>query len=302
MWLLLIVILYLVLKNIFKKTKGRRDYSLGFDVAIEAASLVKEKDYDRLEAMIRSQEINDVTQIIDHLALLLNEQELEAWKLAKESDISKLSLGVFYLHLAWIRRSHKLANNVTTKRKADYFTFLSLCQEQFDAISIESYYSPELYSRLIRLYMSMGDNITATEYFKKVRQSHPDFIWPYLHYAEMVQPKWGGYIEDLESFYESLPDNYLIHSIVELKLILDSFIMKDNYFSKYNRNLKEFAKEKLKHIDDKLCPENTDTIHKYVLYNYLEEVAKDVKQGSIRKKYKKLKNGYNTLYPHGLLD
>jgi len=151
------------------------------------------------------------------------------------------------------------------------------------------------------LYMSYGNNETAGEYFKEISKNQPNFIWPFIHYAELIQPKWGSDIKDLEGFYENLPDNFLIQSIVETKLILDSMIMDENYFSKYSTDIKGFAKEKVLAIDAKLNTENTDSIHKYILYNYMILLSDEIGDNTIKSKYKKLKDGNYTLYPHGLV-
>ena len=146
--------------------------------------------------------------------------------------------------------------------------------------------------------MSYGNNETAGEYFKEISKNQPNFIWPFIHYAELIQPKWGSDIKDLEGFYENLPDNFLIQSIVETKLILDSMIMDENYFSKYSADIKGFAKEKVLAIDAELNTENTDSIHKYILYNYLYFFADALENKKLSKRYEHRLSEYlsSTLY------
>lgn len=301
-WIVIILIIIGLRYFLKKKKTYRRDYSLGLKVAEEVQNLVKNKSYDKIEEIVKNQNINDITQIIDHLALSLKENELLNWNELKKSDLSKLTLGVFYLHLAWIARSHKLAKNVSSKKAEDFYDYLQLCELTFESISTNSLYEPELESRKIRLYMSLGDDSIASEYFHNISKKHPDFIWPFIHYSELVQPKWGGNIETLEKFYENLPDNFLIHSIVELKLILDSTIMNDNYFKKYNNNINDFAQKKVIRIDAELNSGNINSIHKYILYNYMESVTENVKLKDLRKKYQKLMDNNYTIYPYGLLN
>ncbi|WP_028980431.1 hypothetical protein [Sporocytophaga myxococcoides] len=299
----IIISIIIGIRYFFKKKKGyRRQYSLGLKVAEEVQRLIKNKDYSEAGKKIQSQNLNDITQIIDHLSLSLNEDELLKWDESEDSDISKITLGVFYLHLAWITRSHKLAKDVSQKDAEGFFDYLDICEKTFESVSADSFYKPELDSRNIRLYMSLGDNSKASDFFKTVTKNHPDFIWPYIHYSELIQPKWGGAIEDLDKFYESLPDNLLIHSIVELKLILDSIIMNDNYFIKYNDNISEFAREKVIKIDKELNSNNVSSIHKYILYNYMAAISENLKLNDLSKKYQKLVDGKYTIYPYGLLN
>ncbi|MBO9703484.1 MAG: hypothetical protein J7604_24970 [Sporocytophaga sp.] len=299
----IIISIIIGLRYFFKKKKGyRRQYSLGLIAAEEVQKLIKNKAYSEAEKKIQNQSLNDITQIIDHLSLSLNEDELLKWDESENSDISKLTLGVFYLHLAWITRSHKLAKDVSQKDAEGFYDYLDLCEKTFESISADSFYRPELESRNIRLYMSLGDNSIASYFFDTVTKKHPDFIWPYIHYAELIQPKWGGAIEDLERFYESLPDNFLIRSIVELKLILDSNIMSDNYFVKYNNNINEFARQKVIKIDAELNLNSVSSIHKYILYNYMVAISEDLKLNDLSKKYQKLVDGKYTIYPYGLVN
>jgi len=301
-WIVIILIIIGLRFFLRKKKTYRRDYSLGLKVAEESQRLVKSKNYNKVEEIVKSQNLNDTTQIIDHLALSLKENELLEWNKLNESDLSKLVLGVFYLHLAWIARSHKLAKNVSSKKAEDFYDYLQLSEITFESISKNSIHKPELESRKIRLYMSLGDDSLASEYFYNISKNHPDFIWPFIHYSELIQPKWGGDIETLENFYENLPDNFLINSIVELKLILDSTIMSDNYFKKYNDNINDFARKKVTKIDAELTSDNTNSIHKYILYNYMESVSENLKLKDLRKKYQKLMDNNYTIYPYGLLN
>ncbi len=297
-----IVLVIIGIRFLIRKNKGyRRKYALGLTIAEQIENFIKNKDYEAAERNIKNQSLNDITQIIDHLSLSLKEIELVQWEESQKTDFSKLTLGVFYLHLAWITRSHKLAKNVSNKKAEAFFDYLLLCEETFDTIGKESYFFPELQSRKIRLYMSLGDKNSAVECFQELCKSHPDFLWPYIHYSELIQPKWGGKIENIEKFYESLPNSFLIHSIVELKLILDAIIINDNYFKKYSNDLYGYARDKVVEIDAEYSKIQIISIHRYILYNYMEAIAEVVKLKSLQKKYEKLKDGQNTIYPHGLL-
>lgn len=293
------IIGYLIYQK--KKQGNRRDYSLGLKAAQEIQQLVRNKKFGQAESQFRRQDLNDISQIVDHLALSMKEEELKEWKMSGQSDLSALCLGVFYLHMAWIERSHKLAKNVSDKSVEAFFHYLTLCEQTFDEISSDSDWKPELESRLIRLYMSTGDTDLAVESFHRVNQQHPDLIWPYLRYAELIQPKWGGTVESVMAFYKSLPDDFLIHSLVELKLINDSIVIEENYFSKYTSDITGFAGQKIAEIDNALNSIELQSIHKWMLYNYLQVVAFEVNNKRLRNKYTKLKGDHETIYPFGLL-
>lgn len=289
------------IRILVKKNKSyRRNYSLGLKVAEEIQSLIFKGAYKQAESLFENQTINEVTQITDHLALSLKVDKLQAWQDSENSDFSKLSLGVFYLHQAWIVRSHKLAEEISDGDRDVFYDYLKLSKGFLDGIPENAKCNAEVNSRRIRLYMSLSDNESASEYFKKVSKKYPDLVWPFLHYAELIQPKWGGSIDEVERFYENLPNDFLIKAISELKLIMDAILVDDNYFKKYNENLTDFAIQKMLEIDEKVVSKNLQSIHKYVLYNYMEALANNLNRKDIREKYLKLQNGHYTIYPYGL--
>lgn len=296
-----LIVVVFVLRKKKSKTLYRRDYSLGLGIAKEVENLIKKGTYTEVESKVGSQSLNDISQIVDHLALSLTEEEILQWKESQKSDFSNLVLGTFYLHMAWIIRSHGLAANVTNNQAMGFFEHLDLSQETFNKISKDSKYNSEVESRKIRLYMSLGDNESASTTFFKLSKDQPEFLWPFIHYAELIQPKWGGSVDDIEKLYESLPDNLLVRSIVILKLVLDATTMDDNYFAKYNADINAFASEKLTQFDTEYDKQGIDSVHRFVFYNYMAAVADKTKSSKLQKKYVGLMKGNYTIYPYGLV-
>ncbi|AGC78494.1 hypothetical protein LX97_02818 [Nonlabens dokdonensis] len=294
-----ILLVFRAIKN--RKDNKRRDYSLGMSAAVNTALLIKEKKYEHAEELVRKQTLNDRSQIIDHVALYIEEDDLKHWELVTESNLSRLCLGTFYLHMAWISRTHKLAKNVSNKKAMDFFSYLELCEESYLKIQEKSHYKAELCSRSIRLYMSLSSKDTATDYFNEVTTNHPNLLWPYLHYAEMIQPKWYGSTEEVIDFYTKLPNDFLIKATTTLKLILDAVIIGENYFKKMDNNLKNFAENQINTIDQEVTRQPIDSIHRYILYNYMEAIASHYNLKDMSSKYRKLKNSHDTIYPYGLI-
>ena len=239
--------------------------------------------------------------MIDHLALSIKGKKLKAWQETENTDFSKLTLGVFYLNQAWIVRGNNLSDEVSDDKTVSFNNYLHLSKSIFSLISENSVYEAELYSRKIRLHMGLNDNETGYSYFKKVSQKYPDLIGAFIHYSELIQPKWGGSIDEVVNFKEGLPDNFLIKSIIELKLIMDAIVINDNYFVKYNEDLNDFAIEKILKIDKELLTNDLTSIHKYILYNYMEAISNNTNRRDLRTKYLKLVDGNYTIYPYGLI-
>ena len=301
-WAVVAIVIFGIRAFLKKNKTYRRNYALGLKVAEEIQVLVSKGAYKQAETLFKNQTLNDITQITDHLALSLKEDVLKAWQVSENSDFSKLSLGVFYLHQAWIVRSHKLADEVSDNNAEGFFDYLQMSETTLHTIPENSILNAEVSSRKIRLYMSLSEPEKATECYKYVTTKYPDLVWPFIHYAEMIQPKWGGTIDEVIAFYEGVPNDFLIKSIVELKLVLDAIVIGDNYFEKYNKELTDFAIEKILEIDEKLASIKITSIHKYILYNYMEAISNNVNRNDIRKKYITLMEGNYTLYPYGLTE
>lgn len=87
--------------------------------------------------------------------------------------------------------------------------------------------------------------------------------------------------------------------MVRLKLVSDSMLLEDNYFDDRTENIREFALESIRAIDEALESQNPASIHRYVLYNYMEAVAGTLNEKELRKKYISLVDGNQTIYPYG---
>ena len=125
-WVIIAGFVLIIIYSKFKKKSYRRDYSLGLPAAQKAQQLIKGNQFNEVEELVKQQSLNDITQIVDHLALSLEEDQITGWQEQQESDLSHLVLGVYYLHMAWITRSHKLASEVSSKSAQGFFEFLEL--------------------------------------------------------------------------------------------------------------------------------------------------------------------------------
>lgn len=304
-YLLLLAVLALGGFYFFKrKNKNKtfkKDYHFGLPSAIQAGKALQAKKYDEVNQILASAELNDRSQIVDHLALSSDEKELQAWMEASNNDESKLILGTYYLHQAWVARSHAYAENVSEANANRFFELLQQSQFMFERMDDSETYEAEQWSRRIRLNMSQEEPEFARDLFESVSQKYPTLVWPYIHYAELIQPKWVGSVEEVEAFYAQLPSDFLIHSIIELKLLVDGLQMGENYFSKQNEDLMALAGQRLVEIDAAINSQRLDSVHKYILFGYMERLSDSVGNPALREKYLKRIQTNFALYPYGLM-
>jgi hypothetical protein len=276
---------------------GRKD--------IEVISLfISNKKYEQAETMLSHFNSDDLTQAIDHVALTLSEKQLKNYyENSNKNSLSSLVLGAWYLHKAWKVRSNKVASELSTKQFESYIENLRLSGPLLQASVNESWLSPEAHSRLIRVNMGLGYSDAIEEHYRASIKENPDHLWTYIHYAEAIQPKWGGSVEQVQNFIGSLPSNYLIRTTLRLKLVYDSYLSSDeNYFNLSDdpEEVNKFVVDVATAIDNEIDANPPDSIQIFVLYGYMYLMTQFIDK-TTQRKYKKLIGNNYSLYPFGIM-
>jgi hypothetical protein len=277
---------------------GRKD--------IEVISLfISNKKYEQAETMLSNFNSDDLTQAIDHLAVTLSEKQLKNYsENSNKNALSSLVLGAWYLHNAWKVRTNKVASELSTKQFESYVENLRSSGPLLQAASSESWLASEAHSRLIRVNMGLGYLDEVEAHYRVSIKENPKHLWTYIHYAEAIQPKWGGSIEQVQQFLNSLPDDYLIRTTLRLKLVYDSCLSGDNYnyfnLSDDPEEVNKFVLEVASAIDAELNANPPESIQRFVMYGYMYLLTQFIDK-TTQKKYKKLIGNNYSLYPFGIL-
>lgn len=279
------------------------DYSLGISTLQNLHKAVAQKKFPRVEIAFLDLDADHRTQTLDLIGLRTPENTLKQWvSRSKKPHIPQLFLGVYYLHAAWKARSHKVAAEVSNTQVRDFFHLLSAANTcLMEAASYPDTREAAL-ERLIRLGMGEGEMETAGEMFEKCIELNPQNFWAYLHFAELVQPKWGGSLEQVAELMARLPKNRLIAYAVELKFLNDGFVMNENLFGGSIADLEELAKRRVAKIDQELMQDGLQSIHKVMVYNYLAVIGRRLGNEAFTQKYWMLGEGYMGLFPFGIRD
>ena len=274
---------------------GRKD--------IEVISLfISNKKYEQAETMLFNFNSDDLTQAIDHIALTLSEKQLKNYcENCNRNALSSLVLGSWYLHNAWKIRGHKVASELSTKQFEAYVENLRLSAPLLQAAISESWLSSEALSRLIRVNMGLGYSDEIEALYEASIKSDPKHLWTYIHYSEAIQPKWGGSIQQVQNLLDKLPDDYLIHTTVRLKLLYDSFMSQENYFKLGDNpdDEEKFVVDVASAVDAELNANPPESIQKFVLFGYMYLMSQFIDK-TVQKKYKKLIGNNYSLYPFGI--
>jgi len=236
--------------------------------------------------------------------LTLSENQLKNYyENSNKNSLSSLVLGAWYLHKAWKVRSNKVASELSTKQFESYIENLRLSGPLLQASVNESWLSPEAHSRLIRVNMGLGYSDAIEEHYRASIKENPDHLWTYIHYAEAIQPKWGGSVEQVQNFIGSLPSNYLIRTTLRLKLVYDSYLSSDeNYFNLSDdpEEVNKFVVDVATAIDNEIDANPPDSIQIFVLYGYMYLMTQFIDK-TTQRKYKKLIGNNYSLYPFGIM-
>lgn len=278
------------------------DYSFGLKSAQDALTCIKEKRYADVSKDISGIHPDELTVIVDYLALSLDEKQIQEWAdTASEQNLALLVLGVYYNHQAWLVRTHQRADNVSDNEALDFFELNLLSLTSLKKVKETSIFFGETCSRLIRVCMGQNDHESVDTYFQKCLETNRDSVWPYLHYCEAIEPKWGGSIEKVKALNSSLPDNRSIRHIITLKVLLDSLQNEENLFGGTLSELHDKAADLLHQIDEDVTVKPITSINRYILFNYMFSVSAEVKNNKLMLKYYKLMKGYFTLHPSGVV-
>lgn len=287
-----------------KNYQQNKHYTLGLEEAVRAKQLLSKNRFSDLEQLILNLDTDNLTLVIDSLALSSKVTSLDSYlDKVQNKDTANLLLGTHYLHEAWKARSHSYARNVSQKQIELFYHYQYLARQQLEAIfPLNSLVSIEAQARLIRTKMGDSDFEAAQNHYRFVMSQSPDHLWAHLHYCEIIQPKWGGNLDLIHEFILELKQKRpIIQYVAELKLIMDSFILNQNYFGGNLFQLQRLALSRLEVIDKEVSQNPHNSIHRYIIYNYLYLIADTLNQNWISIKSCKKMQGFRTLYPFGVI-
>lgn len=301
--LILGLILYGLYRFFFVHKGPKVDYAFGRNDFKNLVKWYKAGSYSQVEQAVKLLNSDDLTQLCDCLALSLSEKQLLNYHTgAGDKSFSSLILGVYHSHMAWKSRGRDYGSSVSEKQANSFFEHLHLSVSYLTPLTGHQVFSAEANARLIRVCMGLNELESAAEFYHNCIKTNPNHLWAYIHYAELIQPKWGEHSADILSFFKSLPDNSLIQTAVKLKLYYDGLIAGMNYLD-LDMDPEVFNDEILAYIRE-LDASNTlfkvASIHRYVLYGYMFSLASNFAEKQMSLKYWKLLENRMSLYPFGL--
>ncbi len=280
------------------------DYSFGNKDIQVVGMFIRNRKFQHAETMISQLSSDDLTQCLDHLTLSFTIKQLQEFNESSPKEyLADLILGVYYSHQAWIARGRAYANQTSVDQADLFYSNLEQSKKYLEQAIKSNLYDAEAHARMIRVTMGMGDLEASHAHFQKSIKRDATHIWAHMHYAECIQPKWGGSVDEINRFASNLPAHKLLRAIVQLKLLHDGFQADENYFDQsmdmesYRLKLAEIV---IAYSNDSELS-NLQSIHRFVVYGYMYAIAEAIGDKQIAKKYMQLLQGNFPLYPFGIL-
>ncbi len=301
--LILALIAWVIYRTFISPKAPSVDYSFGRNDFKNITKWYKACSYTQVEQAVKQLNSDDLTQLCDCLALSLSEKNLLSYHTGvSDKSFSSLILGVYHSHMAWKSRGRGYGSSVSEKQANIFFEQLQLAVSYLTPLTNHPAFSAEVNARLIRVCMGLNEFESAAEFYQNSISADPNHLWAYIHYAELIQPKWGESETEIVSFFKSLPDNSLIQTVIKLKLYYDGLIAGMNYFD-VKMDTEDFNDEILAYVKE-LDASNTLfrvlSIHKYVIYGYMFSLASNFAEKQMSQKYWNLLENRMSLYPFGL--
>lgn len=305
---IILVILALIIWGLYRfffvHKLPKVDFSFGRNDFKNLIKWVKSGNHTQVDQTINAFNSDDLTQALDCLALGLTEKGIKKYQdIAVNKALSSLILGVFYGHEAWKIRGRGQGITISEDTANQFMEMLNLSATSLEDLAQHSKYGAEVNARMIRVSMGLGDGLeVADSYFRKAIQLDKNHLWAYIHFSEVVQPKWYGTKEQVVDFYKNLPDNKLIQTIVRLKLSYDSISSDQNLLtlSGSMEDLEKDVRAFISELDASNVLFKETSIHKYIIYGYMFVLASHFNHTPMSEKYWKLLENRLPLYPFGL--
>lgn len=300
---ILALIIWGLYRFFFVHKAPKVDYTFGRNDFKNLVKWFKSGDHVQVEQAVKSFNSDDLTQALDCLALSLTEKAIKKYHdIAVNKELSTLVLGVFYGHEAWKIRGRGQGITISEETANQFMEKLNLAAISLMDLADNSKFGAEVNARMIRVSMGLGEGLeVADAYFKKAVQFDKNHLWAYIHYSEVVQPKWYGTKALVVDFYKNLPDNHLIRTVVRLKLSSDAISSDENLTGTESmETLERDVKAYISELDASNVLFKETSIHKYIIYGYMFVLASHFGNTSMSDKYWKLLENRLPLYPFGL--
>ena len=276
----------------------KTDYTFGNKDTIDLLKQLDKSNFLSVEGQLEALKTDQLNHTIDCIAFASSEHQLLKWVTRSEKKAAAyLCLGVYYYFTAWNKRGTKSAHDLSHKQKE---LFILNLNKAFTALQqVDGLFYTEAQARLIAVYNGLNESELAKESFKNVLKKHKDNLYAYLHYSEMVLPKWGGSLEEMTEFRKQWPQILWVNNVLALKEAYD--LCTDGEQEYQEGLLTSHIFQLIEKTESDLVRIPYDSPHVYIVYSYLYLLCIVINDKVKQKKYKKLMKTNLPIFPFGIV-
>ena len=275
----------------------KTDYTFGNKETISLLKQLDKGQFLSVEGQLEGLKTDQLSHTIDCIAYAMSEHQLLKWVIRSDKKSSAyLCLGVYYYFTAWKKRGTKSASDLSRKQIDGFVLYL---KKAFEALQkVDGLLYTEAQARLIAVYNGLDERELAKESFNTVTKKYKDNLYAYLHYSEIVLPKWGGSLEEMAQFRQQWPQILWIKNTLEMKEAYDLFMQGEVDYE--DGFLKAHIHQLIEKVEQDLIrtPPEGPNLYRIYAYLYLLSIARNNKE--LEKKYKKLMKNNLTIFPFGI--
>ena len=291
---------FLVKRFLSKNPTVTLDYSFGNTELKSIQILIEEGEFQRAAEAFGALTYNQQSYAVDLLALTIKTELLQSWVCTEGgTGLDGLVLATHYHHLNWQFDLNSSFAHATRPEQLKYQSNLDKAKEHLELIENSRSFFLEKSIRQIRVKLLDGKQEEAWNHFVAATNQESDAFWAYVFAADVVQPKWGGDLNNVQTLLDKLPQVTEIRMVVMLKLIEDSFTTNENLFKGGMNDLVAFASEQLNAMHQQVQQTQLDPLHRFVVFNYMKALAERLGDKQLKQTYLTKGRGFRTLLPDG---
>ncbi len=199
------------------------DESFGLIEQLGLETLVNSGDWKGVEDKVLQLPADDLTRVINGLCKQENlVPKVEAYLNTPPSEFQDVLAGNFYTIRAWDIRSGAWAKEVNDDQWEGFFKHLNLAAERLN----RSYESEALFlegnAQLIRVYMGLSEKEDCIAAYNQCQEVDPDHYLSHIAMHRVLTPRWGGSIEEMIDFGNSIKNDHL-RGLIQLANLVDIY-------------------------------------------------------------------------------
>lgn len=273
----------------FSNIPNTKSLAFGLPQVSQVIGFLEEEEYDKIAQIYSGLSDGDKTLLLDGIGL--NENTINAvirWQ-RKQPDnwLANLFAGIAYTFIAWKERTGQFAKYITEAQAQGFFENLQEAIECLSEAATLKADEAEIYSRLIRVNMGLGEKKAANNCFQTLCSLAPKHIGGHMFMVNLLAPKWLGSFEEMKNFAQPFksPSQNDVGYIVYLMFVIQQY-MDLNYENERtaDRIFKKTYRATVKETYAKFDMPNIPSLQRYYLHNHFAYVFYLLDENKLRNK------------------